>query len=526
MKFLCGSCRTKYQISDEKVRGKILTIRCKKCGAKIIVRESLVRDSPDSTVVAPVAEGPSSNPAAAPSSGSGGALSQALDRAMASTDTHDLPLSGEMATDYEWYIAVDGVQSGPFPYAHVVQQVETGRVQGRNYVWNESMEAWTRIREVPGLKDLLPADSQIPAPPPPAPTSTGDLQLGGDKPLDASELPTTATASTLFGDGEQGGTQVEQAATQVVATSGTTATASGKPGNSLDELLALGQDGDLFANVPRATEADLVPKESTRFFVKAAGVRNTKSRNRLATLVAAMAVLLLLGFVGSAAAGWIKVEIPGIGNPFERGGDGPEVYSGEADDPDSVKGLLGSKKPGRKKQDRDRAVRRSAGRNTTRSGPGGEYIDDDGAGTGLGGSRGVADAESIELEMKGTDGVRGVPGISDAPLPEADVEIPQVSRADLSEDAIRSVVNARKSSVRICYEQSLRGQDNLRGKLEISVTVEPSGRVSKSVVKTPKFKGSLIGKCIADKIREWRFPDFQGEATTFEVPFVLERSAY
>ena len=27
MKFLCGSCRTKYQISDTKVRGKVLTIR-------------------------------------------------------------------------------------------------------------------------------------------------------------------------------------------------------------------------------------------------------------------------------------------------------------------------------------------------------------------------------------------------------------------------------------------------------------------------------------------------------------------
>ena len=37
MKFLCGGCRTKYQISDEKIRSKILTIRCKKCGTTIIV---------------------------------------------------------------------------------------------------------------------------------------------------------------------------------------------------------------------------------------------------------------------------------------------------------------------------------------------------------------------------------------------------------------------------------------------------------------------------------------------------------
>src|SRR5690242_14204703 len=54
MKFLCGGCRTKYQISDEKIRGKILTIRCKKCGAKILVRESLHREG--GTAVAPIAE--------------------------------------------------------------------------------------------------------------------------------------------------------------------------------------------------------------------------------------------------------------------------------------------------------------------------------------------------------------------------------------------------------------------------------------------------------------------------------------
>src|SRR5687768_593457 len=55
MKFLCGSCRTKYQISEERVRGKILTIRCQKCGAKVLVRESLVKDTVSQTAIAPMA---------------------------------------------------------------------------------------------------------------------------------------------------------------------------------------------------------------------------------------------------------------------------------------------------------------------------------------------------------------------------------------------------------------------------------------------------------------------------------------
>jgi predicted Zn finger-like uncharacterized protein len=37
MKVTCQSCQAKYTIADEKVRGKIAKIRCKKCGTTIIV---------------------------------------------------------------------------------------------------------------------------------------------------------------------------------------------------------------------------------------------------------------------------------------------------------------------------------------------------------------------------------------------------------------------------------------------------------------------------------------------------------
>jgi predicted Zn finger-like uncharacterized protein len=45
MKFVCDKCRTKYTIADEKVRGKVLKIRCKNCGNIIEVREPTVRPS-------------------------------------------------------------------------------------------------------------------------------------------------------------------------------------------------------------------------------------------------------------------------------------------------------------------------------------------------------------------------------------------------------------------------------------------------------------------------------------------------
>src|SRR3954469_15693646 len=37
MKISCQSCQAKYTIADEKVRGKVVKIRCKKCGTTIVV---------------------------------------------------------------------------------------------------------------------------------------------------------------------------------------------------------------------------------------------------------------------------------------------------------------------------------------------------------------------------------------------------------------------------------------------------------------------------------------------------------
>ena len=37
MKISCQSCQSKYNVADEKVQGKVVKIRCRKCGATIVV---------------------------------------------------------------------------------------------------------------------------------------------------------------------------------------------------------------------------------------------------------------------------------------------------------------------------------------------------------------------------------------------------------------------------------------------------------------------------------------------------------
>ena len=524
MKFLCGSCRTKYQISDEKVRGKILTIRCKKCGAKIIVRESLVRDGGEGTVVAPVAEEPRStpfNPRIA--SGGSGALSQAFSQALES-GTQDVPIESERPpTAFEWFTAVDGQQQGPFDFEHVANSVRSGALQGRHYVWHEGMEHWRRIRDVEQLRRLAESNTS-PPPPPPADRgleldkTTAEPEVAPMAGIASSELPTTATSSTLFGDG-------------TAASSGKDPLAAGQaPFASGQEIEDLTDGEDLFANVPRASAAELVQKESTRFFVNAAGVRGIKNLNRLGLVLGGALILLLGGLVAGAATGVVKINIPGFGNPFADDGEGIAMMSGESDDPNSLRFLGEERKPPKPVQPA-RAGGRAA-RNPPPSSSddgfefGGDYIRDEATTGGPRGSRGPSGA-SFEIGDVRTGGGVEASSVGDSELPSSGgPEVPLVATRTLSDEAIRRTVDARKQSVKICYEQSLRGQQSLSGKLEIRVRVEPSGQVSKTSIDTAQFRSSRIGKCIADKIRNWRFPPFEGEAEEVVVPFLLARGSY
>src|SRR5687767_4289131 len=57
MKFLCPSCKAKYQIADEKVAGRSVRMKCRKCGFVIPLSE--VPPAPESIL-------PATSPAAQP----------------------------------------------------------------------------------------------------------------------------------------------------------------------------------------------------------------------------------------------------------------------------------------------------------------------------------------------------------------------------------------------------------------------------------------------------------------------------
>ena len=182
MKFLCDRCKTRYSIGDERVRGKILKIRCKNCANVITVREGMSDvDAPAApadaykrpkmqteaagidqvvaTTAAPTASANGRN-------GSSGALNAAFANAM----TKPPP-----ALEEEWYVSIEGDQSGPFTLAEAQRWVAGKAFDAELHCWSEGFDDWLPVDKVSHFRGLRKKPPQAAAPPP--------LPRGGSGPV-------------------------------------------------------------------------------------------------------------------------------------------------------------------------------------------------------------------------------------------------------------------------------------------------------------------------------------------------------
>jgi len=165
MKFLCDRCKTRYSIGDDRVRGKILKIRCKNCANVITVREGMTdidasepapRRNPKPTTMAPPVAG------AAPKNG-------ALGAAFASALTTKPPA----ALEEEWYVSDDGDQEGPFSLTEAQAWVGAKAFEADLHCWSEGFDDWLPVDKVSHFRGLRkkPAPAPVPLAPPPLPRS-------------------------------------------------------------------------------------------------------------------------------------------------------------------------------------------------------------------------------------------------------------------------------------------------------------------------------------------------------------------
>jgi predicted Zn finger-like uncharacterized protein len=177
VKFLCEQCKAKYQISDDKVVGKTVRMKCRKCGHMIEVRAEVTETSvaSDRPAAAPSAgqlpspPRPVAKPAPPRSTSLAASLTSprplaprpgALAGAFKSTVQHEEEVSApfdmaEISPNDDWYVAINGVPVGPIRIAEVRRKAVLGAVTEDSLVWQEGLDEWRPLRSFPDLAAIV-----------------------------------------------------------------------------------------------------------------------------------------------------------------------------------------------------------------------------------------------------------------------------------------------------------------------------------------------------------------------------------
>jgi predicted Zn finger-like uncharacterized protein len=168
MKFHCERCKTKYSISDERVRGKILKIRCKNCSSVITVREAKA-SAPAIPAAAkaavpkaaaapePAAVAQARAPASGASSAGQAALAGAFKHAVNNPESSSANMksaTSPVSLEAEWYLSKDGKQEGPFSMEEAHTWVSDKSPEDELYCWSEGFDDWLPTEKISHFRGI------------------------------------------------------------------------------------------------------------------------------------------------------------------------------------------------------------------------------------------------------------------------------------------------------------------------------------------------------------------------------------
>jgi predicted Zn finger-like uncharacterized protein len=200
MKITCQSCQSKYNVADEKVQGKIVKIRCRKCGSTIVVQ------------------------------GNGGATTNGSGAAVGAASA----AAGGDADGVQWHVNVGDAEPRTMTLGELVVAYNAGTVAQDTFIWTDGMDDWKPLSEVEAVVSALHAGTGAPTaagsapsleePSYPAPTAPASAPMAAAAPVAvavaaeprrAAVVKREARARDLFGGG--GGVGAEEVQTSAPA---------------------------------------------------------------------------------------------------------------------------------------------------------------------------------------------------------------------------------------------------------------------------------------------------------------------
>jgi len=496
MKFSCDRCQTRYSIGDDKVKGKVLKIRCKTCGNIVVVREQL-----------PTVQGEASGyatPQMAAGGGTGSINVQPAQQtgsraALAAPAPSPAPSTGKTG-DFEWYVAIKGKQHGPAKRDDVARLFRDGRITDRTYLWHDQLPSWVRLKDLPEFAAIV-AEGPAPKRPPPPPMEEG-AEIVNFEAARAQRQQQQAPPSQNFGP---------------------------PPGQVFN---------DPFAAIPTGPGGPDAPRESTRVFIMQAGLHNRGTKHKL---YAGVGLAVFFGLVAICVIDY-QLDILGL----KRVVDAVAVSTGIKQEPDPIEGGWDDEEgdPSLKcqfapnaaecmKQAKARIAAKGA-RRTKPSGIGGAAVSDadlkDAFGTPV--TPGTEPGPTGTKTTMGTDGFMGVGGkglVVDTSgmgkrtgptAPQVKIDLPSTEGTTIDASNAAKVVRDGQGAIQVCVDNAMKNSEDIPQKIRLTVSIGLKGSVERAVVNNAVVQASSLGSCLSSAAKKWKFAP-PTEPADLEIPLVL-----
>jgi predicted Zn finger-like uncharacterized protein len=468
VQFGCQSCKASLSIADEKVRGKRLVVRCRRCGSRIQIADPAFSAGPvllDRPAVQAAARSGGESQAARtqrplvanrPLGTAAGArgLGSAARSSPPSARADERPI---------WFAMIGGQQEGPFGAAELARRVRGGAIGPRTFVWKEGMPAWQRSGEVQELAALLDARPQpLSSPPRPVPSAALREEAKAASTRAAELSPQRAT------------TKASPPAPEPLSfdppPSRPPAAEDGEPIDAEQaniHLEPIDPEPDPGADMIHTSAIEVVE----RIRAPSALARLRRASSQLADQARSMAARLR-----PAAADPQRVALA-IGGAL------------------AALGLLAFVL-GRKPPPRAQPAARPDARASAAAQPGGAPAPPAAARNNPPERRGAAEAPPHRQEER-------------ADLP-------------LSASAVRRKLDENKRALQVCVDEALLRDPGLRvGNLNVAATIAASGAVSAVRIDNRAVDQSALGACLKGTTRRIVFPSFAGEPFEVDIPIVV-----
>jgi hypothetical protein len=273
----------------------------------------------------------------------------------------------------------------------------------------------------------------------------------------------------------------------------------------------------------QAQYLDAPPGESTRVFMATAGIYKRRRTHQIAAGIGILASVIIVGVVSLDIIGVVQIPLMGmvyeqtglIDPNRERGIERVERQLSRDDLDTTRRAELEAMRTKLLGIGGGAATPRGKGPNPRGTGP----RTDGGTDEGVVDTRAMKDGDRKLAQDVFGDGrkserriVLADPGSTATPnLPDG-----------LTQAAIAQVFSDNSQSLTLCFTESTRKGEKLSGKMEIEVTIVPDGSVSSVDIAGSEFKKTVMASCTIRRVKNWKFPRFNGEPVTVVLPYILQ----